>query len=118
MGFDFAWGIPSTMAATSPHSGWTFGERHIDSSATPPSAAMPAPSPAPGPADPRPQDPFNRLYRAPLARLLTRPLVKTPIAPEHVALVQPFLAAVAGYFLTFADVRHLALAVLLFEARA
>lgn len=63
-------------------------------------------------------DPFNRFYRYPLARLLVRGLVNTPVTPNMVSFVQPFLAGAAGYFLTFPDRRHLVLAALLFELRA
>jgi hypothetical protein len=63
-------------------------------------------------------DPFNQLYRGPLARLLVRGLVKTPVTPSQVTLVQPILAAIAGYFVTFGDARHLVIAAALFEARA
>jgi len=63
------------------------------------------------------EDPFNR-YRAPLARLVARGLVRAGVAPGQITLVQPFLAALAGYFVTFPDATHLALGVLLFEARS
>ena len=58
------------------------------------------------------------MYRGPLARVLVRGLLKTPVTPSQVTVVQPVLAAVAGYFVTFGDVRHLVVAALLFEARA
>ncbi|MEO7327521.1 MAG: CDP-alcohol phosphatidyltransferase family protein, partial [Minicystis sp.] len=64
------------------------------------------------------EDPFNRYYRYPLARLLVRVLVKTPVTPNQVTLVQPFLAALAGWCVTFDDARHLLLAALLFEVRS
>jgi phosphatidylglycerophosphate synthase len=63
-------------------------------------------------------DPFNRFYRYPLARLLVRGLVNTPITANQISFVQPFLAGAAGYLLTFPDRRHLVLAALLFELRA
>jgi hypothetical protein len=87
------------MATTSPHSEWTF-DPGVDTAAKPS------------------DDPFNRFYRAPLARLFVRGLQRTRITADLLTFVQPLLAAVAGYFLTFADLRHLVLAVLLFEARA
>jgi phosphatidylglycerophosphate synthase len=64
------------------------------------------------------EDPFNRCYRYPLARLLVSGLVKTPITPDQMIFVQPFLAALAGYFIFFGDAAHLALGALLFETRA
>lgn len=64
------------------------------------------------------EDPFNRYYRYPLARLLVRVLVKTPITPNQVTLVQPFLAGLAGWFATYEDARHLMLAAICFELRS
>ena len=95
------------MAATSPHSEWM-----------PAQTGLPGDGVAPVRWKDLSDDPFNRYYRAPLARLLVRGLVKTPITPDQVSFLQPFLAAVAGYFLTFADARHLTLCALLFEARS
>ncbi len=63
-------------------------------------------------------DPFNRFYRYPVARALVRLLSPTPITPNQLSFVQPFLAAGAGYFVTFGDRRHLVLGALLFELRA
>src|ERR1700679_3316375 len=63
-------------------------------------------------------DPFNRFYRYPLARLLVRGLVNTPVTPNQLSFVQPFLAGAAGYLLTFPDRRHLVLAAALFELRS
>jgi phosphatidylglycerophosphate synthase len=63
-------------------------------------------------------DPFNRFYRYPIARQIVRVLVRTPITPNQVSFVQPFLAAAAGYSVTFADHRHLVIGALLFELRA
>lgn len=64
------------------------------------------------------EDPFNRYYRYPIAKWIVRALVRTPITPNQVTLVQPFLSAVAGYFVTFDDTRHLVLAAVLFEVRS
>jgi phosphatidylglycerophosphate synthase len=98
------------------------------SATSPASPALALPAPArPTPAGPsgvpggwkiRLEDPFNRYYRYPLARLLVRVLVKTSVTPNQVTLVQPFLAALAGYCVTFDDARHLALGALLFEIRS
>ncbi len=63
-------------------------------------------------------DPFNQLYRYALARLLVRGLLTTRVTPSQVTLVQPILAAIAGYCVTFGDARHVVMAALLFEARA
>lgn len=95
------------MAATSPHSEWL-----------PAQTARPVEGAAPARWNDRSDDPFNRYYRYPVARLLVRGLVKTPITPDQVNFVEPFLAAAAGYFVTFADARHLTLCALLFEARS
>jgi hypothetical protein len=91
------------MAATSPHSEWTF-----DAPRSPGGLAA---------LDPPPRA-INRYYRAPLARLFVRGLARTPITADLLTFVQPLLAAVAGYFLTFSDTRHLVFGVLLFEVRA
>jgi phosphatidylglycerophosphate synthase len=63
-------------------------------------------------------DPLNRFYRYPVARLLVRALLRTPITPNQVTFVQPLLAGVAGYLITFDDRRHLVLAAVLFELRS
>lgn len=83
-----------------------------------PSSQPAAPSGVPVGWKIRLEDPFNRHYRYPLARLLVRVLIKTPVTPNQVTLVQPFLAALAGYCVTFDDARHLALGALLFEIRS
>ncbi len=63
-------------------------------------------------------DPFNTYYRYPLALAITRLLVRTPLTPNQVSLVQPFFAAAAGYLITFDGLAaHLA-AVALFELRS
>jgi len=76
------------------------------------------PASVPGQWKERLDDPFNRFYRYPVARLLVRVLLPTPITPNQISFVQPFLAAAAGYCVTFADRRHLVLAAVLFELRA
>lgn len=63
-------------------------------------------------------DPLNRVFRYPLARLIVRGLIHTPVTPNQVTFVQPFLAAAAGYCVTFSDRRHLLLAALFFEVRS
>jgi hypothetical protein len=98
------------MAATSPHSTWPLGDGRPSLPSSPEGASTRWRD--------RLGDPFNRLYRYALARLLVRGLLKTQVTPSQVTVVQPVLAAVAGYFVTFGDVRHLVLAALLFEARA
>jgi phosphatidylglycerophosphate synthase len=64
------------------------------------------------------EDPFNRYYRYPIARLIVRALVSTPVTPNQVTLVQPIFAALAGYLVTFDDPLHLALGALAFEVRS
>src|SRR5262245_9092117 len=48
------------------------------------------------------EDPFNTYYRYPIARAITRVLLRTGVAvsPTQVSLLQPFFAAAAGYLLT------------------
>jgi hypothetical protein len=102
------------MAASSPHSTWPLEDERSSLSST----SSPSPEGTTTRWRNRLGDPFNQLYRSPLARLLVRGLVKTPVTPSQVTVVQPILAALAGYFVTFGDARHLVLAALLFEARA
>ncbi len=89
--------------------------------AEPPSEERAATGPtlsAPGLWKERLDDPFNRFYRYPLARLLVKALVRTPITPNQVSFVQPFLAGLAGYFVTFPDRWHLVCGALVFESRS
>jgi phosphatidylglycerophosphate synthase len=78
----------------------------------------PAANAIPGGWKMRLEDPFNRYYRYPIARLIVRALVKTPITPNQVTLVQPFFAALAGYLVTFNDPVYLAAGALVFELRS
>jgi phosphatidylglycerophosphate synthase len=66
----------------------------------------------------RMQEPLNRYYRYPIARLLVRALVPTRISPNHISLAQPPLAGLAGYLITFGDAGHLAAAGAVFELRS
>jgi hypothetical protein len=120
------------MAATSPHSGWACEEQRIDartlttSEAAAPasSATLPEPSLVPVTAGAptswgaRLEDPFNRYYRSPLARLIVRVLLKANVPPHRLTVAQPLLAALAGYFVMFADAKNLALGAGLFELRS
>lgn len=98
------------MAATSPDSTWRLEDERSSRSSSSERATTRWRN--------RLVDPFNQLYRYALARLLVRGLLKTSVTPSHVTVVQPMLAAVAGYFVTFGDARHLVIAAVLFEARA
>ncbi len=65
------------------------------------------------------EDPLNRYYRYPVARFLVSAfLVKTPITPNQISLITVLFAAASGYFVTFDDPWHLALAAVLFEIRS
>jgi phosphatidylglycerophosphate synthase len=77
-----------------------------------------SPASSPGRWKERLDDPLNRFYRYPVARLLVRGLLKTPVSANQVSLVQPFLAGAAGYLLTFPARRNVVIAALLFELRA
>ncbi len=81
-----------------------------------PPAALPLGSPSPWKL--RVEDPFNRYYRYPVGRVITRWLMNTPVTPNQVTLVQPIFAAIAGYLITFNDPLHLTLAVVAFEIRS
>jgi hypothetical protein len=98
------------MAASSPDSTWPLEDARSSLSSSPEGAATRWRN--------RLGDPFNQLYRYALARLIVRGLLKTAVTPSHVTAVQPILAVIAGYFVTFGDARHLVMAALLFEARA
>ena len=64
------------------------------------------------------EDPFNTYSRSPLAVALPRLLVRTPVTPNQVSLVQPLFAAAAGYLLTLPSASHHVAAVVLFEVRS
>jgi phosphatidylglycerophosphate synthase len=67
----------------------------------------------------RVEEPTNRFVYYPIARQLVRLLVKTPITANQVTLVQPFIAAVACYFIaTATDLRGLVIGALIFELRS
>ncbi|XXY53856.1 CDP-alcohol phosphatidyltransferase family protein [Sorangium sp. So ce269] len=64
------------------------------------------------------EDPFNRYYRYPVARWIVRALMRTPVTPNQVTLVQPLFAALAGYLVTSDDPRALVAGALAFEVRS
>jgi phosphatidylglycerophosphate synthase len=63
-------------------------------------------------------DPFNRFYRYPLARLLVRRLVATPITPNEVTSLQPLFAAAAAALVASDDRGRALLGALFFEMRS
>jgi phosphatidylglycerophosphate synthase len=63
-------------------------------------------------------DPLNRLYRYPLARLIVRRLVATPVTPNEVSWTQPLFAAAAGLLVASDDRGRLLLGALFFEVRS
>jgi phosphatidylglycerophosphate synthase len=64
------------------------------------------------------EDPFNTHYRYPVALWMVKYLIRTPITPNQVSLVQPVFAAGAGYLLTIDDWRAHLGAAALFELRS
>lgn len=64
------------------------------------------------------EDPVSRFFRYPLARWIVRGLVRTPITPDQVTLVQPLLAALAGWLIVSEERWRLLLAVAIFEVRS
>jgi len=66
----------------------------------------------------RVEEPTNRYVYYPLSRLLVRLLVKTPITANQVTLIQPLIAALAGYLIMHEDWRYLVLGALTFELRS
>jgi len=66
----------------------------------------------------RVEEPANRFVYYPVARRLVRLLVKTPITANQVTLIQPVIAALAGYLVTFNDWRYMVAGALVFELRS
>src|SRR5690606_16174055 len=66
----------------------------------------------------RVEEPTNRFLYYPIARVLVSVLVKTRVTANQVTLIQPVIAAVAGYLITFHDWRYLVLGALTFELRS
>ena len=66
----------------------------------------------------RVEEPTNRFVYYPIARQLVKVLVKTPLSANQVTLVQPFIAAVAAYLISFNDWRYLLAGFLVFELRS
>ena len=66
----------------------------------------------------RVEEPTNRFLYYPIARALVGVLVKTRITANQVTMIQPVIAAVAGYLITFHDWRYLVLGALVFEFRS
>jgi phosphatidylglycerophosphate synthase len=64
------------------------------------------------------EEPANRFLYYPIAHRLVRLLVKTPVTANQVTLVQPLIAAVAGYLISFGDWRYMVLGALTFELRS
>lgn len=64
------------------------------------------------------EDPLNTYYRYPIALAITKLLMRTPVTPNQVSLVQPVFAAGAGYLLTIDRVEAHLGAVALFELRS
>lgn len=66
----------------------------------------------------RVEEPTNRFLYYPLARGLVRLLMHTPITANQVTLVQPVIAAIAAYLITFEDWRYMVVGALVFELRS
>ncbi|MFO0555122.1 MAG: CDP-alcohol phosphatidyltransferase family protein [Polyangiaceae bacterium] len=64
------------------------------------------------------EDPLNTYYRYPVAAGITKLLIRTPVTPNQVSLVQPLISAFAGYLITFDDWRYHMTAALVFEFRS
>ncbi len=65
----------------------------------------------------RVEEPLNRFYRYPVARVLVRGLLRTRISANQVTAVQPLVALVAACALALPGYRGLLLAVVVFELR-
>src|SRR5688572_15036810 len=66
----------------------------------------------------RVEEPTNRFLYYAIARVLVSVLVKTRVTANQVTLIQPVIAAVAGYLITFHGWRYLVLGALTFELRS
>ena len=66
----------------------------------------------------RVEEPGNRFYRYPLARLLVRWLIHTPVTPNQVTLIQPVLAAASAFLIARGDYPSTVAAVALYEVRS
>jgi len=66
----------------------------------------------------RVEEPVNRFVHYPIARWLVRYLVHTRLTANQVTLVQPFIAACAGFLLCFEEPAYRVAAVLLFGFRS
>lgn len=64
------------------------------------------------------EDPVSRYFRYPIARLIVKALMKTPVTPNQVTMAQPLLAALAGYLITFNEPKYLIGAAVAFEVRS
>lgn len=64
------------------------------------------------------EDPVSRYFRYPVANLLVRGLMRTSVTPNQLSLVQPLLAAVAGWLIISETWWKLVLAVAIFEFRS
>lgn len=66
----------------------------------------------------RVEEPTNRFLYYPIARAMVSVLKKTPVTANQVTLIQPVIAAIAGYLITFHDWRYLILGAAVFEFRS
>ena len=62
--------------------------------------------------------PADRLWRYPICRLLLRPLMHTPVTPNHVTVLHTLVAVSAGYVITLGTPRAFVVAGVLFELRS
>jgi phosphatidylglycerophosphate synthase len=62
--------------------------------------------------------PADRLWRYPICRVMVRPVMRTPLTPNHVTALHTLLAVLAGAAITTGTPRALFAAGLLFEIRA
>ncbi|MCF8258880.1 MAG: CDP-alcohol phosphatidyltransferase family protein [Flavobacteriales bacterium] len=62
-------------------------------------------------------DPLNRFYRYPLCSILVRPLIRTPLTPNHVTAAHVAVALLSAWFVTRGSATDLIMAALLFELR-
>lgn len=62
--------------------------------------------------------PADRLWRYPICRLLLRPMMHTPVTPNHVTVLHTLMAVLAGFVITLGTPRAFVVAGLLFELRS
>lgn len=62
-------------------------------------------------------DPLNRFYRYPLCNVVVRPLLRTPLTPDHISLLHVSVAMLSAWYVVRGSAHDLVVAALLYELR-